>query len=221
MYPRKTVMVYIDGFSLYKGMLQRSFPEYKWLDLEALAGRLFPRRSVVGVKFFTAPLKPLTNDPGVGQRQQIYWRALRTTRVEIVEIVEGKFIFSKQHLPLHPEELDEAGRVRTVQVERPEEKGSDVALASHLVVDALENRADSYALITNVSDLVPPLRLLSSRGKDLTLVSVVNEKYNKAFESAGLRAIRQIRRGTLASSQFPATLRDAEGRTFRKPPTWP
>lgn len=43
-----------------------------------------------------------------------------------------------------------------MRVNRPEEKGSDVALASHLLVDALENRADSYALITNDSDLVPP-----------------------------------------------------------------
>lgn len=218
MHPRKTVMVYIDGFSLYKGMLQRTFPEYKWLDLESLSERLFPRRDVVAVKFFTAPLKPLTNDPGVGQRQQVYWRALRTTRVTIIE---GKFNFAKQYLPLHPEELDETGRVRTVRVNRPEEKGSDVALASHLLVDALENRADSYALITNDSDLVPPLQLLSARGKDLTLVSVANEKYNKAFATVGLRTIRQIRRGTLASSQFPVAISDADGRTIRKPPTWP
>jgi uncharacterized LabA/DUF88 family protein len=218
MHPRKTVMVYIDGFSLYKGMLQRTFPEYKWLDLESLSERLFPRRDVVAVKFFTASLKPLTNDPGVGQRQQVYWRALRTTRVEIIE---GKFNFAKQYLPLHPEELDETGRVKTVRVNRPEEKGSDVALASHLLVDALENRAGSYALITNDSDLVPPLQLLSARGKDLTLVSVAKEKYDKAFANVGLRTIRQIRRGTLASSQFPVAIRDADGRTIRKPPTWP
>lgn len=75
-------MVYVDGFALYKGLLQYGAPEYKWLDLEALACRLFPHRDVVGVKFFTAPLKPLTNDPGIGQRQQIYWRAqgVRTGR---------------------------------------------------------------------------------------------------------------------------------------------
>lgn len=123
-------MVYIDRFALYKGLLQREFPEFKWLDLEALACRLFPHREVVGVKFFTAALKPLTNDPGIGQRQQVYWRALRTTNVEIIE---GKFNFVKQHLPVHPQEVGEDGRVLTVRVKRPEEKGSDVALASHLI----------------------------------------------------------------------------------------
>lgn len=183
-------MVYIDGFALYKGLLQRQFPEYKWLNLETLACRLFPHRDVVGVKFFTAQLKPLTNDPGVGQRQQIYWRALRTTNVQIIE---GKFNFVRQFLPLHPEQIDVGGRVVTVRVKRPEEKGSDVALASHLLIDAMEDRADSYAVVTNDSDLVPPLQLLSARGKALALVSVAQEKYNKAFEAAGLETVRQIR----------------------------
>lgn len=210
-------MVYVDGFALYKALLQRRFSEYKWLDLEALACRLFPHRDVLGVKFFTARLKPLTNDPGVGQRQQIYWRALRTTSVEVIE---GKFNFVKQFLPLHPEQVDTSGRVVTVRVKRPEEKGSDVALASHLIVDALEDRADSYAVVTNDSDLVPPMQLLRARNKDLALVSVAQEKYNKAFELAGIETVRQIRQGTLAASQFTPTLVDDAGRTIRKPPTW-
>ncbi|WP_353987141.1 NYN domain-containing protein [Ruicaihuangia caeni] len=211
-------MVYIDGFALYKGLLQREFPEFKWLDLEALACRLFPHREVVGVKFFTAALKPLTNDPGIGQRQQVYWRALRTTNVEIIE---GKFNFVKQHLPVHPQEVGEDGRVLTVRVKRPEEKGSDVALASHLIVDALEDRADSFAVVTNDSDLVPPLELLSSRGKALALVSVAHARYNKAFERAGLETVRQIRRGTLSASQFAQQIQDSQGRTINKPPSWP
>ncbi|MEW1963401.1 NYN domain-containing protein [Microbacterium sp. NPDC077644] len=215
---RRTVMVYIDGFALYKALLQYKYREYKWLDLEALAGRLFPHRDVVGVKYFTAALKPLTNDPGIGQRQQIYWRALRTTNVEIIE---GKFSFVKQYLPVHPEEVDENGRVVTVRVKRPEEKGSDVALASNLLIDAMEDRADSYAIVTNDSDLVPPMQLLSERGKGIALVSVAHEKYNKAFEEVGLETVRQIRRGTLAASQFAMAVKDDEGRTIRKPPSWP
>lgn len=101
-------MVYIDGFALYKALLQRKYQEYKWLDLYSMTQRLFPHRNVIGVKYFTAPLKPLTNNPGIGQRQQIYWRALRTTKVEIIE---GKFNFNKQYLPLHPERLDADGHV--------------------------------------------------------------------------------------------------------------
>jgi len=215
---RRTVQVYVDGFALYKGLLQRRFPEHKWLDLSSLSQRLFPHRDVVGVKFFTAQLKPQTNDPGVGQRQQVYWRALRTVGVDIIE---GTFRFNRQYLPKSPEELDASGKVVTVKVKRPEEKGSDVALASHLIIDAFERVADSYAVITNDSDLVAPVRMLSDRGHAIALVSVANGMYNKAFDDVGLETVRQIRRGTLSASQLPTELVDTDGKTIRKPSMWP
>ncbi|MCJ1703121.1 MULTISPECIES: NYN domain-containing protein [unclassified Rathayibacter] len=214
---RRSVLVYVDGFALYKALLQRRYPQFKWLDLEALAQRLFPHRTVVGVKYFTAALKPMTNDRGIGQRQQVYWRALRTTSVEIIE---GTFHFNRQFLPLHPEVLDSDGRVVTVRVKRPEEKGTDVALASHLLVDAFEGAADSFAVVTNDSDLVPPMRMLAERSRSLALVSVVDDRYNKAFASIGLETVRQIRAGTLSSSQFPDSLVDGAGRIVHRPWDW-
>jgi len=71
------------------------------------------------------------------------------------------------------------------------------------------------------AQLVPPVKLLTSRGHDLALVSVAGPHYNKAFDAAGLQTARQIREGTLRASQFPVTLVDGDGRTIRKPPTWP
>lgn len=215
---RRSIIVYVDGFALYKALLQYRYPEFKWLDLESLACRLFPHRDVVGVKYFTAPLKPLTADPGIGQRQQVYWRALRTTNVEIIE---GKFNFVKQYLPIHPETVGADGRVVTIRVKRPEEKGSDVALASHLIIDAMDGAADSYAVVTNDSDLVPPIRMLADRGYSVALVSVAGTQYNKAFDDANLNSVRQIRKGTLSSSQLPSVLADDQGRRITKPPTWP
>lgn len=214
---RRTIAVYIDGFALYKALLQYTYPQYKWLDLEAFSRRLFPHRDLVQVKYFSAQLKPRTNDPGIGQRQQIFWRALRTTGVEIIE---GKFSFVKQRLPLHPEQVDGTGKVITTLIKRPEEKGTDVALASHLILDALDGVADSYAVLTNDSDLAPPVEMLTQRGQDIALVSVAGSSYNKAFDVAGIRTVRQIRKGTLQASQFPATIVDDQGRTIRKPPTW-
>lgn len=148
----------------------------------------------------------------------MYWRALRTVGVDIIE---GTFRFNRQYLPKSPEELDASGKVVTVKVKRPEEKGSDVALASHLIIDAFEMVADSYAVITNDSDLVAPVRMLSERGHALALVSVANGMYNKAFDCVGLETVRQIRRGTLSASQFPTELIGVDGKTIRKPSTWP
>lgn len=190
---RRTVAVYVDGFALYKALLQYRYPQHKWLDLAALCARLFPRRDVVKV-------------------------ALRTTEVEIVE---GNFSFVKQYLPIHPEEVGDNGKVVTVRVKRPEEKGSDVALASHLILDAIDDVADSYAIITNDSDLAPPVGMLCARGYRVALVSVAGPHYNKAFEATGIETVRQIREGTLRASQFGRRLIDAEGRTIAKPASWP
>ena len=138
-----------------------------------------------------------------------------------MEIVEDKFHFNKQRLPLHPEQLDEEGKVVTVWVNRPEEKGTDVALASHLLLDGLEGRADSFAVVTNDSDLMPPMRMLAERGRSLALVSVAGPNYNKAFDVVGLDSVRQIRRGTLRASQFAPRIVDAQGRGIKKPQSWP
>jgi hypothetical protein len=136
-------------------------------------------------------------------------------------MIEGKFSFVKQRLPLHPERVDHDGKVVTVLVKRPEEKGSDVALASHLIFDALDGVADSYAVLTNDSDLAPPVEMLTQRGHDVSLISVAGANYNKAFDAAGIRTVRQVRRGTLHASQFPRVLLDDQGRPVRKPPNWP
>ena len=212
-----TVAVYIDGFALYHALLRKTFPQYKWLDVRKMCELLFPERDVASVKYFSAPMKPFTNDPGIGQRQQAYWDALRESRVEIVE---GNFIFSKQYLPYHPEQLDGNGRVMTVRVKRPEEKGTDVALATHLLIDAFESPTTSFAILTNDSDLVPPIQKLAERGFDISLISVVGPAYNKAFTSDIIRSVRQIRDGVLAASQLPVEIISPSGRRIRKPPSW-
>src|SRR5690606_19624081 len=49
-----SIHAYVDGFALYKSLLQYKYPQYKWLDLIALTKRLFPQRDVTSVKYFTA-----------------------------------------------------------------------------------------------------------------------------------------------------------------------
>jgi len=216
----KRVIVYVDGFALYKGLLARHYPQYKWLDLTELARNLYVNYEVVKVRYFTAHLKPFTNDPQIPQRQMAYLRALKT--LPLLEIHYGKYIFSKQWLPYHPEKLNDEGKVQTVRVKRPEEKGSDVSLASHLILDAFRNRADLYAVVTNDSDLVEPMRLLAEEeDRNIALVSLSGSKYNKAFNDVPRLSVREIREGSLRASQLPVRLQDAEARWIHKPKSWP
>ena len=52
-----------------------------------------------------------------------------------------------------------------VWVDKTEEKGSDVNLASHLLRDAYNRRFEVAEIITNDSDLAEPVRIVSQEIK--------------------------------------------------------
>ena len=51
----------VDGFNLYYGCL-RGTP-CKWLDLDALCRRLFPRDTIHRIRYFTANITPRPGGP--------------------------------------------------------------------------------------------------------------------------------------------------------------
>ena len=79
--------LYIDGFNLYYSALKDT--PLRWLNPLALASAAFPRNRIVATKFFTARVTALPHDPRQPDRQQVYWRALRT--LPDLEIIEGDF----------------------------------------------------------------------------------------------------------------------------------
>ena len=105
-----------------------------------------------------------------------------------------------------------------VRVIKTEEKGSDVNIATHLVSDAYEDRYDTAVLITNDSDLLTPVKLVTERlGKK---VGILNPQPHPAFVlRAAATFFKQIRPGVLAMSQFANPLADATG-VFHKPSSW-
>jgi len=108
-----------------------------------------------------------------------------------------------------------------VQVLRTEEKGSDVNLATYLLVDCFDNDFDEAVIISNDSDLAFPIeKVISQFGK---VVDVINPHSTKELSGKLLRVasfhIRTINKKVLATCQFPSTLTDSQG-TFTKPATW-
>ncbi|MCW2120450.1 NYN domain-containing protein [Flavobacterium sp. 7A] len=52
---KERVIVYIDGFNLYFGMLEAGFDYCKWLDVIQLSKNLLqPNQELVEVKYFTS-----------------------------------------------------------------------------------------------------------------------------------------------------------------------
>jgi uncharacterized LabA/DUF88 family protein len=107
---------------------------------------------------------------------------------------------------------------KTVEVIKTEEKGSDVNLATHLLLDAFQGRCDTAVVISNDSDLAEPIRVAEQH---LGIrVGVVNP-HPARRRSRALRStfFKQLRPSTLAACQFPPVLIDSQGK-LRKPAGW-
>lgn len=100
----------------------------------------------------------------------------------------------------------------------PEGKGSDVNLASYLLVDAFENEYDVAIVVSNDSDLAEPIRLVKSRLSKR--VVLLNPRKQTAMDLRGIADdYRQVRFGPLQASQFPDVLSDANG-MIQVPDSW-
>jgi len=207
-----TINVYIDGFNLYYGCLKGT--PYRWLDLAKFSRALVPNRyTIQEIKYYTAQVSPLPHDPGARTRQDFYLRAIGT--LADCSIHYGYFLTSTIKMPLANPKPGGATMARVIKTE---EKGSDVNLACHLVVDAFEKKCDAAFVISNDSDLLEPIRIARQKlGMTVGLAMPFRppgRPANVLINEADFR--RPIRRGTLAKSQFPTTLTDATG-TFSKP----
>jgi hypothetical protein len=108
---------------------------------------------------------------------------------------------------------------KTVEIIKTEEKGSDVALATYLMLDACQGDCDTAVLVTNDSDLREPLRLVR---EELGLTTGVINPHRPSRRSRALQAtfFKQLRPTVLAASQFQAQIRDSAGRKITKPADW-
>lgn len=185
------VGVYIDGYNLYyggRGLCGRSTPGWGWLDPKALASDLIAAHSrwqgpiIETVTYCTARVSGASNP--VGQREQdVYLRALErsgsTTRISFGNYVarvataplatagrNGKPVISHPRWPLMVQdgtEQDVPDARFMASIARREEKGSDVNVASHLLIDVLTEAVDAAVVISNDSDLAYPIAFARGR----------------------------------------------------------
>lgn len=203
--------VYIDGFNLYYGALKGT--PNRWLNPLALCASLFPRNQIRRIRYFTALVDGRPPDNQQPVRQQTYIRALETLACMSVHL--GQFQTRPTRMPLAK---PRPGGARTVEVLKTEEKGSDVNLGSHLLLDAFRKDCNVAIVISNDADLKEPVAM--ARGELGLVVGIVNPHHPKkrSFDLQG-NFFKQLRAGPVAGAQFPDQLSDANG-TFRKPAAW-
>jgi hypothetical protein len=208
--------VYIDGFNFYYAAFRRArFHQYKWLDLVAFCKAALPRNDVRLVRYFTAPLDPSRGRGGQRARQDAYLAALRATPG--LQTHYGQFVehAKSQWLVDPPPRGPKKARVWV-----PEEKGSDVNLASHLLVDGFTGEYEVAVVVSNDADLLEPVRLVRAvLGLPVGVIKVEGGQRACVFAKQA-DFVRTVRRGHFAAAQLPDELTDAGGRRITKPREW-
>jgi uncharacterized LabA/DUF88 family protein len=204
--------VYVDGFNLYYGALRRT--SCKWLDIEKLCGLILKNTPIERIKYFTARVVPRPSDPDQAVRQEVYLRALSTNSK--VEIHFGHFLSHAVRMP-----LCDANGLMTRQfsyVLKTEEKGSDVNIASHLLLDAHLSLFDQAIIVSNDSDLLTPIRFVRKNfGKRVGVLNPHRRPSQVLLREADF--LRTIRAGAVAGAQFPDQMSDQNGK-FSRPARW-
>jgi hypothetical protein len=197
------VGIYVDGYNLYYGgrgiMGGSGVAGWRWLDVRRLAEDLIARHSgwsggrVERVIFCTARISGASHPAG-SRDQNVYLRALAAANsVDVIELgryvnrvataplavkgPKGKPVVTTAAWPIMVQDSAEQPVPDArfmVSVARREEKGSDVNVASHLLLDLLHKRVDAAVVISNDSDLAFPV----AQARQLVPVGVVNPTRN-------------------------------------------
>jgi hypothetical protein len=214
-------IVYIDGFNLYYRALKGT--AHKWLDLVAMSQAALPSGCIIErVNYYTARISGRT-DPTAPARQHAYLQALGS--LPLVQIHYGNFLVAQKWAGLvQPPDfrpvtaLPPGPPPQVAYVWKTEEKGSDVNLGVHLVRDAFKGAFDLAAVLTNDTDLVEPVRIVTQElGLPVTLLSPSGQPAGALINAAtSLRHVRPY----VGPCQMPAQVTLPNGRTVRKPAGW-
>jgi len=244
------VGAYVDAYNLYYGMRAhcgRGTSGWRWLDVRALLTTLIGERigwcqagaRLDRVVYCTAAISARDNPSG-HHDQDVYLQALRASgSVDHIEF--GRYVTRVRRAPLAVQDrrgrpvltrpsgpmmvkdragVDDPDATFMVSTAHREEKGSDVNVASLLLLDVLDCRVDAAVVVSNDSDLALPIRAARNR----VPVGLVNPGTSyiagelKATPTAGVgdHWWRQLTLMTAPATSFPtpqpATLGPPVGR---------
>jgi uncharacterized LabA/DUF88 family protein len=247
--PAMRVGIYIDGYNLYYGgrhLVGGSGEHWKWLDVRALmrsivtAQRGWPDAVIDRIVYCTARIDARINPDGHTE-QDVYLKALLAS--ESVDLIEyGKYVTGVRARPLAVKSETPGGAPTLVRSGWPvmvqstlgtpqrdalfmvstlhqEEKGSDVNVASHLLVDTLSGRIDAAVVVSNDTDLRLPVQVARER----IPVGLVNPRGDhcagdlrgRPDDGAGGHWWRRLGPRDFTGNQLPTALG-----TLTRPPKW-
>mgnify|MGYP000846829232 FL=1 len=201
---KNRVIVYIDGFNLYFGMVDAGIDNCKWLNIKSLIDSYITHnQELIEIKYFTSRI---TNQPSKQKRQTTYLEALESTGINIIYgLYKAKEI-----------ECNNCGHNWSIS----NEKMTDVNIATHLLLDAFNDRYDTAILISGDSDLVPPVKAIHHQfNKKAVSVFFPPERHNITVAGAA-KGSQIIGKKKIKDHQFPLNVTKKDGYVLTKPESW-
>ncbi len=162
--------IYIDGFNLYYRALKDG--PFRWLDLHKLCQGLFPKDTIHQICYFTSLLLTRPENLGQPRRQLTYLCALNI--LPDLKIFYGTFRSGVKHRRVA---FRVTGLPASALVRNFEEKGSDVNLATRLLVDGYSGDYQQAVIISNYADFASAMEYVrDSVGLRGTLVNPYRRK---------------------------------------------
>lgn len=198
------VIVYVDGFNLYFGMLDAGFDYCKWLNIKLLVCNLLQNnQTLVEIKYFTSRV---SNNPEKQKRQNTYLEALESVGVNIYY---GNYQSDKI-------ECKRCGNIWPTY----NEKMTDVNIATQILIDAFQDKYDMAMLISGDSDLVPPIKSVHEIFKNKRVFVAFPPKRHNQSVALMAKGSLTIGRKKLVDSQFELEVPKRDGYILKKPKDW-
>lgn len=213
-------IVYIDGLNLYYGIRDDILEVFKaggaeanwlkWLDIQSLAESIMEEHmELARVKYFTTKIKynEVLDNRENCRRQAIYLNALEAHSTKL-DVTYGTFLLRKYKCP------ECSARIKV-----PEEKRTDVNIASHMLKDAFDKgkNFDAVYLVSGDSDLATPVEIVSQM-KRVIIVSPPKRKSDCLIDITGNRPV-SINRRMLSKHPLPLSVSKDE-RVYECPQEW-
>lgn len=201
---KERVIVYVDGFNLYFGMLDAGFDYCKWLNINLLVNNLLQNnQTLVEIKYFTSRV---SNNPEKQKRQNTYLEALESVGVNIYY---GNYQSDKL-------ECRRCGNIWPTY----NEKMTDVNIATQILIDAFQDKYDMAMLISGDSDLVPPIKSVHEIFKNKRVFVAFPPKRHNQSVALMAKGSLTIGRKKLVDSQFDLEVTKRDGYILKKPKDW-
>lgn len=215
--PKDRVITYIDGYNLYFGLREKirtqtasgHFPNlhwkrYLWLDVVKLSESLLqPNQVLLRTKYFTSRIR---GKPESEKRQSLFLEAVYS--LPNVKVFFGTF----------QPDPKECGHCKKVAF-HPQEKKTDVNIATQILHDAIFNNFDSAFLITGDSDQVPTIEMTRRIFKK-RLIVFFPPKRQSADLQAVATAVYRIGETKFQKSLLPEQIKLPSGKVIQCPEKW-